>query len=145
MSVETNMIVLRRFIEEAWNNGNIRVIDELFSQDYVYHPAYFVDRELRGTEGIKQLVNFYRSAFPDLRVTVEEMFGDRDEAVVRMSWYGTHRGQFLNAAPTGRQVVFSWININRFANGKIAETWPAVDIMWALQQLGVAGAAGPTG
>lgn len=145
MSVETNMAVLRRFIEEAWNKGNVSVVDDLFSQDYLHHPAYLVDRELRGAEGIKQLINSYRSAFPDIRVTIEDMFGDRDEVVVRMSWYGTHRGQFLSVAPTGRQVVFFWININRFANGKIAETWPAVDIMWALQQLGAAGAVGPTG
>jgi steroid delta-isomerase-like uncharacterized protein len=132
------MSIVRQYIEEVWNGNNLSLVDDVIATDYVCHPGYFVDRELHGREELKQFVNVYRTSFPDIRITIDDMFADGAEVVVRMMWYGTQRGTFLNIAPTNRQVTFAWININRLVDGKIVETWPAVDMMWALQQLGAA-------
>lgn len=138
MSYDRNMSVVRQYVEEVWNANNLSVVDKIIASDYMCHPGYFVDRELRGRDELKRFVNTYRAGFPDIRITIDDIFGDGAEVVVRMMGYGTHRGHFLNIAPTNRQVTFAWININRLVDGKIAETWPAVDMMWALQQLGAA-------
>ena len=89
MSAEDNKTVIRRFLEEIFEGGNLELVDELFAPDYVLHdPA--VPEEVRGQEGIKQYVAMYRSAFPDTRFTVEDQSAEGDRVVTLWTGQGIH-------------------------------------------------------
>ena len=132
---EANKTLVRRFYEEVFNKGNLAAIDEICSPNVVDHslppglPA--------GIAGVKQLVGMYRAAFPDLALTIEDMIAEGDKVVVRWSGVGTHRGDLMGIAPTGKQVAISGIGIDRIANGKLAEHWERFDEMGMMQQLGI--------
>lgn len=75
-------------------------------------------------------------AYPDLRVTVEDLFGEQDRLVARNTVTGTHQGEYLGVAPTGRSVTYTEMFIVGFAGGRIAETWGVVDLLSQMKQLG---------
>ena len=135
MMSEENKEKTRRFLEEAFNEGNLSVVDELFASDYVLHdPAN--PEEIRGPEGIKQFVQMYRSAFPDTHITVEDQIAEGDEVVTRWTGRGTHQGELFGVAPSGNQVELSGITISRFEGDKIAEDWTNSDTLGLMQQIG---------
>jgi steroid delta-isomerase-like uncharacterized protein len=135
MMPEENKEKVRRFLQEAFNEGNLGVVDEIFASDYVLHdPAN--PQEIRGPEGIKQFVQMYRSAFPDTHITVEDQIAEGDEVVTRWRGRGTHQGELFGVAPSGNQVELSGITISRFEGGKIAEDWTNSDTLGLMQQIG---------
>ena len=135
MMSEDNKEKVRRFLQEAFNEGNLGVVDEIFASDYVLHdPAN--PEEIRGPEGIKQFVQMYRSAFPDTHITVEDQIAEGDEVVTRWTGRGTHQGELFGVAPSGNQVELSGITISRFEGGKIAEDWTNSDTLSMMQQIG---------
>jgi len=135
MSTEANKALVRRLIEEAWNQGNPDVIDELVSLDYVLH----IDAPgPPGREGYKRDVLMHRTAFPDLRFTIEDMVAEGDKVVLRATLRGTHRGEYIGIAPTGKQITLTAISIRRITDGQIAEEWVEMDMLGLMQQLGVA-------
>ncbi len=133
---EGNKNAVRRLFEEVWNKGNVQVTDELFTPNYTHHDASTPDVG-RGPESEKKRVNLYRTAFPDLRLTVEDLIADGETVMARWSCRGTHKGDLSGIAPTGKQINMSGISIARFANGKIAEGWVNWDALGMMQQLGV--------
>lgn len=139
MSAETNKAVARRWYEEVFNAGNLDLIDELVA-------ANFVDRDpsnpFQGREGLKQFVSMYRSAYPDIHLTVEDMIAEEEKLAVRFVGRGTHRGTLMGIPPTGRQVTVTAIDILRFEDGKMTEHWGNQDILGMMQQLGVIPAPG---
>ena len=122
MSAE-NKAIIRRLFDEVVNGGDLATIDELFA------PTYFrQDPDSPGLppgpEVFKQLITTYRTAFPDLHVTVDDLIdAEDDRVVVRWTARGTHQGEFLGMVPTGRPVVFTGISIYPLVGGKIAEDW----------------------
>ncbi len=88
-------------------------------------------------EGEKKRANLYRSAFPDLHFTVEEVIADGDKVVARYSARGTHKGELNGIAPTGKSTNVSGVTIARIANGKVAESWVNWDALGLMRQLGV--------
>jgi steroid delta-isomerase-like uncharacterized protein len=135
MSTEENKGLLRRLFEEVWNQGNLATVDELLSADYVLHdPAMLI----RGPEGFKAYVAAFRGAFPDLHATIEDQIAEEDKVAMRFTVRATHKGEFQGLPPTGKQVILTGIDIQRIANGKIAENWVNLDALGLLQQLGVA-------
>jgi hypothetical protein len=78
-----------------------------------------------------------RIAFPDFRFELEDLIAEGDEVAVRLSVSGTHRGEMMGMAPTGKGVTASGIEVFRFQNGKIAEHWAAFDALGMLRQIGV--------
>ena len=135
MSAEQNKALIRRWLEEGWSNGNLAVADELIDPGFVVHGAGGLVIE-SGPEGVKQLVSAWRTAFPDGRMNVEEMLEDGDKVIIRMTWTGTHTGEFYGIPATGRGVSVSSIGIDRVANGKIVEGWGEVDMLGLYQQIG---------
>jgi len=127
--------MLRRNCEEVLSKGNLAVVDELQATNYVYHGSG--GQEFKGPEGFKQLVTMLRTAFPDLHVTVEDMVAEGDKVAHRLTLRGTHKGDFMGIAPTGKQVTFAAIVISRFAGGKEVEAWANLDQLGMMQQLGV--------
>jgi len=116
---ETNKALVRRLIDEAQCQGNLDVVDELLSNDFIDHTPFPGVPATR--DGVKMLFGYLRSAFPDLQVRVQEQIAEGDKVATRKVFAGTHRGEFLGAPPTGRPVAFEVIDILTFHDGKIAE------------------------
>ena len=133
---EGNKNVVRRLFEEVWNKGNLQVTDELFTPNYTHHDASTPDVG-RGPESEKKRATLYRAAFPDFRLTIEDLIADGETVMARWSCRGTHKGDLSGIAPTGKQFTISGVSIARFANGKMAEGWVNWDALGLMQQLGV--------
>jgi len=132
---ELREIVLR-VVEEAWNQGKMAVLNEHFAPEYVYHRSPFPDIE--GLEAYKQSIADSRNAYPDLKLTIEEMIIKGDIAVVRGTFSGTNTGEspLLGIPATGKQVTFKWCSVSHRVNGKTAEEWNYNDWLGLMQQLG---------
>ena len=133
---ENNKAVVRRLIEEVWNKGSVSLADELFTPNYEHRDASTPDFG-RGPEGEKKRATLYRTAFPDLRLTVEDIIAEGETVVTRWSCRGTHKGDLLGIAPTGKQINISGVTIARLSNGKLAEGYVNWDALGLMQQLGV--------
>ena len=133
---EGNKNVVRRLFEEVWNKGNLPVADELFTPNYDHHDPSTPDFG-RGPESEKKRATLYRTAFPDLRLTIEDIIAEGDAVMARWSCRGTHKGDLSGIAPTGKQFTISGVSIARIAGGKMAEGWINWDALGLMQQLGV--------
>jgi steroid delta-isomerase-like uncharacterized protein len=144
MSTEQNKAVVRQMVEEVFNRGNVGRSDEFVAPDFVEHeelpPGMPRDRE-----GVKQLTALMLSAFPDFKATIDDMVAEGDKVVMRMTWRGTHKGEFMGVPPTGKRVSFEVIDIIRIAGGKFVEHWGLMDGMGLMQQLGAMPAPGEGG
>jgi steroid delta-isomerase-like uncharacterized protein len=133
---ENNKAIVRRLLEEVWNQGNLSLVDELFAPNYEVHDATTPDFG-RGPESEKKRVTLYRSAFPDVRLTIEDIIAEGETVMTRWSCRGTHKGDLSGVAATGKQFTISGITVARLANGKIAEAFVNWDALGLMQQLGV--------
>jgi steroid delta-isomerase-like uncharacterized protein len=133
---DTNKNVVRRLFDEVWNKGQQQIADELFAPAYTHHDASTPDTG-RGPDGEKRRVAIYRTAFPDLRLTVEDLTAEGETVTARWSCQGTHQGDLNGIAPTGKRVTISGISVARFTNGKMVEGWVNWDALGMLQQLGI--------
>jgi len=132
---EENKAVARRFIEEVWNNGNLDAIDELIAENHVDHdPAQAGSPG--GSQGVRAFVEMYRTAYPDTRLAIGEMTAEGD--LVAMTWTatGTHQGELMGIAPTGRSVTVTGMGVDRISGGQIVESWANYDALGMLAQLG---------
>ena len=127
---------MRRLFDEVWNKGHQPVADELFAQNYSHHDSSTPDLG-RGPESEKKRVALYRNAFPDIRLTIEDIISEGETVTARWSCHGTHKGDLNGIAPTGKQFTISGISIARFANGKMTEGWVNWDAVGMMQQLGI--------
>jgi steroid delta-isomerase-like uncharacterized protein len=134
MSVQ-NKVAMRRIFEEAWNQGDFTVVEEIFSPDYVAHFA--PPGAPTGREGFRWFITMYRTAFPDLHLQVNDMMADGDKVISRFTIRGTHTGQLMNIAPTNKEVTVTGIVIVRFENGQNIEAWGETDRFGLMQQPGV--------
>lgn len=122
MSSEANKALVRKFLEGAWNRGDMAIIQETLSHDYITHESLAAGNA-PGPDGYKQTVTQYRAAFPDLHTTIEDMIAEGDKVVVRGTDRFTHTTGFQGNPPTDRQVTISWIGIYRIVDSQIAEQW----------------------
>ncbi len=135
MSAEENKAIIRRFWEEVFNGRNLNLIDELYAKNWIYHgPA---GQEVHGPEGLKQYLALYFKAFPDLHAKVEDIFAEGDRVGSRATCRGTHKGELMGIAPTGKQVTIAVICISRLMKNNVVEDWELVDLFGMMQQLGV--------
>ena len=135
MSTEQNKAAARRITEEAWNKGNLGILEEYVSPGAVHHDPN--NPIAPGPQGLKQLISMYRSAFPDLHFAIEQEIADGDYVVERVVATGTQRGDLPALPATGKRASVTAIVINRFKDGKIVEDWAISDQLGLLQQLGV--------
>jgi steroid delta-isomerase-like uncharacterized protein len=134
MSVRINKKTIQRIIDEGWNRGNLEVLDELISPDFVNHTA----SEPRGSrEAFKQRIQAIRIAFPDWKMSVEDMFAQGDKVVTRWRARGTHLGPLGDIPVTGKVVEVTGITVDRLVDGKRVESWMQCDVLGLMQQLGV--------
>jgi predicted ester cyclase len=133
---EENKAVVRRYFEEIWDKGNLELVDELFTTNFVRHGPIATEGEVRGLEDFKGVVGMYRSAFPDLRVPIEDLIAEGDKVVTRWTARGTHEGELIGNAPTGNQASVTGSIIDRISGGKIEEEWVDYDTLHLMQQIG---------
>jgi len=117
---EENKAADRRYVDEVLNQGHLEVIDELRTDDL---------------EGVRGRVRMFRAAFPDLHVTVDGQVAEGDWAVMRLTFRGTHKGEFMGVPPTGKSVEFATIVMNRYVDGKSVENWGLHDFHGLLKHL----------
>jgi steroid delta-isomerase-like uncharacterized protein len=127
--------VIRLILDQAFNQGDLDIVDELVAADVVAHIASWGVPASRLS--LKQMIANLRFAFPDLRCTVEDEIGEGDEIAARWTMRGTHTGMFLGNQPTGRQVAVLGFIFARVTGGRIVENWILIDQMGLLQQLGI--------
>lgn len=135
MSVSPKEVV-RRFYQEAWNERNLEVIDELVSQSHALIGPN-VSGPAVGPAAYKTQIASFVVGFPDLRFIVEDTICELDKIVASWTITGTHGGEFLGIAPTHKKVSVPGITIHQIANGKILDSYAAWDRIGLLQQLGV--------
>ena len=133
MSTEDNKALVRRAFD-ALNQRNWAAFYELVASDIVFHVASTTDQ---GFEAYKQFVSMNYTAFPDLHFIVEDLIAEGDRVVTRYTGQGTHQGDLMGFAPTGKQVNVTNILITRIANDKAIEQWLNFDALGMLQQVGV--------
>src|SRR3990172_11854844 len=118
---EKNKAVVRRW-NEYLNTGNLGVYDELAAPDYVFHGA-----SPTGLKELKATMPAWRAAFPDGRITVEDVIAEGEKVAIRYSFRGTHKGPVFDIPATGKQVSFTGMSIYRVAGGKVVEDWANLD------------------
>ncbi|HKZ01329.1 MAG TPA: ester cyclase [Pyrinomonadaceae bacterium] len=136
VSAEDNKAFVRRFIEEYYNQGNLSLADQFVTADWV-RSELFSPNKFHGVQGAKEVATKWRSAFPDLHLTVNEMIAEGQQVATYWTFTGTHQGQLDDIAPTGKKVTTSGISLSRIVNGKFTEEVVATDLLSLLKQLGV--------
>jgi predicted ester cyclase len=129
-SKDDNQAAVRACFENA-SQGNFDALDEVVAPGYVLHP-----QDVQGVDGLKQMVEGYRSALSGLRVTIDQQLADGDYVATRFTISGTHDGDLMGAPPTGKDVAFTGITISRCEGGRIMEEWELTDTMGLLGQIG---------
>ena len=130
---EQNKTLARRWFEDLFSRGNLDAANEILSAEFVDHLTH---EDERGLEELKHYVGIYRNAFPDIQDIVEDIVAEGDKVVVRWLSSGTHQGEFMGVAPTGRHVTFTGMRLFRIADNKIVESWVNIDERGLQEQLG---------
>ena len=120
MSIEDNKALIRLVFEEAFNRGNLAIVDQIFSPRFV--DLSTPDQPI-GPQGVKDYFAMIRTGFPDMQIAIDVLIAEGDRVALRTVWRGTHLGEYEGVAATGKQVVRTMIQIFRIAGGKIAEEW----------------------
>jgi serine phosphatase RsbU (regulator of sigma subunit) len=130
---EENKAIFRRYLEEAWNQSNLEVIDEIFDSYISHQPNGSVHE--RGPQDVKRFVSEFRAAFPDLRLIMEEQIAEGDKVVSRGTIRGTHQGEFRGMAPTDEEMEIPGMAAFRFSEeGKVVESWDSYDQLSLMRQ-----------
>jgi steroid delta-isomerase-like uncharacterized protein len=130
MNLEQNKAIVRDYLDEIVNKANMAAFDSYFSDDVVFNDS----RSFR--QQYPARMQAIRCAFPDHHLTIEDQVAEGDKVVTRVIFHGTHQGQFNGIAPTGKQVKWSGIAIDRIAGGKVVEMWHVQNAAGLLQQIG---------
>lgn len=137
---DLNEAAFRRLIEEGPNKGNLAVVDEVVAS----HCKSWVpvsNDPIVGPDGSRTLIAGFRSAFPDLRVTVDEIVTSGPVVVARVTASGTQRGEFLGHPPTGRPASWPVVHWARFVEARLVEDRVTFNLLGVLEQLGLSGIA----
>jgi steroid delta-isomerase-like uncharacterized protein len=133
-STDENKQLLRRYYEEVLNKGDVELLDELATANYIENdPLPGQGEQLDGLKGRVKAIQ----AGLDPKFIIEDMIAEGDKVVVRWTNSGIHKGDFLGMPPTGKSFTIPGIDIHRLENGKMAEHWHVVDQLGQLMQLGI--------
>ena len=134
MSTE-NRAIVRRFVDEYVNQKNDATLDALVADDFICHVGGVPSTASEGRQVWVRRSTVLRTAFPDFRITIDDLLVDDDKVVMRYRGQGTHRGPFGAAAPTNNAVTYTGIAILRISNGQIAEEWTEYDSVGLMRQV----------
>lgn len=129
-----NMELVKRSLAK-FNAGDLEGYLQMFDRSVIFHG---LSRRLKpGVGGLREYYTQLRLAFPDMRLSSEDLFAEGEKVANRYTFYGTHKGEYMGVAPTMKLVVSAGMVINLFRNGKCIETWQSSDALGFLTQLGV--------
>ena len=128
---EQNKILARRFYDEILNGRKMDMADEILSPEYIDHSV-----SAPGLENFKTYFAMITSVFPDIKVTIEDLFTDGDKVAVRLTIHGTQLGSFRGFPPISTQATWTGMDIIHISNGRITERWSERDFLNLLLQLG---------
>ena len=129
--------LLHRWFEEVWNKGREDAIDEMFAEDGIANGLNDAEgNTVRGSENFKTLHRAFLSAYPDLKITVEDTVTEGDKIAARCTVKATHAGEGLGISPTNQPVEFTGLTIVKIKDGKIVEAWNEFDFMKMYSQVG---------
>jgi steroid delta-isomerase-like uncharacterized protein len=131
---EPNKATYRRFVEEVINKGNVDIVEELYTPDYVDHSA--PPGAPGGLDGVRAVPKMFRGAFPDVHFQIDEMLAEGDRVATRVTGHGTNTGPFMGRPPSGNAATWGSKGVFRVTNAKIAEHWGAPDLLALLSQIG---------
>jgi steroid delta-isomerase-like uncharacterized protein len=131
--LEANKELVRRFYAEAINGRDLGAVERLLAEDFTH------DGEPRGRAGQREAVAAFLDGFSDLRNEILLILAEADLVAAHQRWSGTHDGEFLGIAPSGRRVEFTSTAVLRIADGLIAAAWDEVDLLGLTRQLGAEG------
>ncbi|HEY5915704.1 MAG TPA: ester cyclase [Verrucomicrobiae bacterium] len=134
MTNDQNKLVVRRYLEEVVNTGNVGRIAEFISTEYV--EVYRGARSLVGVEGARDHVLGVRQTYPDLHLTVDRQIAEGEWVVTQVTAKGTHMGSWLGMRPTGKAVEINAVNVDRVVGGRIVEHGGAANSLEALLEIG---------
>ena len=129
-----NEKLARRYFEEAWNRGDVAVLDEILAPDYVNHTPS-TPNPPAGPTGLKPIILAMRRAFPDLHYEIKDVIATEEALNIRVVMTGTHRGDLFGLPPTGRRVRVDQINIEHIRDGRIVAHWRITDELKLMRQL----------
>jgi steroid delta-isomerase-like uncharacterized protein len=133
-----NKAAVRRF-HDATNTGDLWLIsdtiDELVEPNAVIRTPGPI--QATGAQALKEVFTRLLELFPDLQVAIDDLIAEGDKVVSRNTVTGTHHGEYMGLAPTGKTITYNEIFIFRFSGGRIAETWGVVDVFSQMKQLGL--------
>ena len=133
MTAEDNKAAVRRFFEDGWNKGDAAQLKAFLGDEFLSHNS--LNYKIQSSDDYCEGVVAYRAAFPDLVTSVEDVIAEGDRVVVRGTDRGTHQGEFMGKAASGRLVTTSWIEIFRMESGKAVEGWVESDTKSLMEQL----------
>jgi steroid delta-isomerase-like uncharacterized protein len=131
MSLESNKSLCLRHYREVLTEKHLSVVDQIYA-DHVR----IGDGGAMSRDQLKGYAQMSITAFPDLVVTVHDQIAEGDRVATRWSAEGTHRGDFMGHAGTGRHVMIKAIHIHQIVDGRIATLWEEIDIGSVLKQIG---------
>ncbi|MDW0282266.1 MAG: ester cyclase [Nitrososphaeraceae archaeon] len=122
MSLSTNKALVKSFVEEVFNKHDLSSIEKYLTE--------------QGSEGFKQFLSEFFTAFPDIHANIEHVVAENDLVVVFLNFTGTHKGEYQERPSTNKQVTTRSADLYRIENEKIVEHWDVVDQLNLLQQTG---------
>lgn len=120
-----NKAVMRKIYRDLVSAHDLTLLDQLFAADVIDHEAFGSDT---GREGFRAFFQAVYESFPDYQIKIEDLIAEDDRVVARVTSTGTHRGEFMGLAPTGRRFAVSGIDIMRFDDGQVVEHWGVTDL-----------------
>ena len=134
MSTEQNIGTAKKIFEEMWNGRNFENLNEHFASSFKGHDP---QAAVNSPDELKAMMQGYQSAFPDLKFTIDDVFGDGDKVLLRWTGVGTHQSEMNGIPPTGKQATVKGNSVMRFENGQVVEDWTVWDALGMFQQLGL--------
>ncbi|HEY5997882.1 MAG TPA: ester cyclase [bacterium] len=126
--------IVRRFYEEVVNTGDVSKIPELVSEEYT--EVMDGKRYPVGLQGAVSHALGVRQCYGDLHLTIDRQISEGEWVATCITARGTHKGEWIGIAPTGRQVAFTGVNVDRVVNGKIVEHGGAANMLGPLLEIG---------
>jgi len=130
---DKNKAIVRRIIDDVWNARRPELIDDLFRKDFILRTR---EGRLFGPDGYRHFYTLYIKAFPDLKLTIDDLISEGDRVVCLYTATGTHSGQIMDIAPTGKTITTKGVVITRFSEGKMSESWHFHDDLTLMQEIG---------
>ena len=132
MSTEQNKKIVLRIFSEGMTERKFQVFEELISENFINHSF---PNSQPGPKGFKAIIQQFTSAFPDMKISVQGIIAEGETVATRGSLSGTHKGEFMGIAATGKKVRIEYVDFWKLSSGKCVENWVQMDIAGVLQQL----------